>query len=142
MAGNICNTLHPFYPSCIPKQLPKLPPIPPPLPPGPTGKFCREDAECEAGWRCGNQILRVGAGGWCVPIVKPRWIPEPSIGCPRSQPKTLSKCMLPYRHGCNYGKYECCGKVYDTVRMECLMGKWQQIMLEPPCAFLPCDKMN
>ena len=177
MAGGICRRADWALWSlqCVPK------PLPPDLPPA---KGCMADAECGAEWRCGNchlyptcvcverdrpchmdsdcpiglTCMRAGlagklngrASGLCR-IPKP---PKPPRGCPRTQPKPLSKCPLPLlkpeARSCNYDWRKCCGKdgkvykIYNTVRMNCLpgvnvVGKWHKVDLESPCARDSCS---
>ena len=150
MAGGICRRADWALWSlqCVPK------PLPPDLPPA---KGCTADAECGAEWRCGNchlyptcvcverdrpchmdsdcpiglTCLRAGlagklngrASGLCR-IPKP---PKPPRGCPRTQPKPLSKCP-PLLQGatCHYTEYTDRGGDL-AIRMVCQIGRWQKI---------------
>ena len=149
MAGGICRRADWALWSlqCVPK------PLPPDLPPA---KGCMADAECGAEWRCGNchlyptcvcverdrpchmdsdcpiglTCMRAGlagklngrASGLCR-IPKP---PKPPRGCPRTQPKPLSKCP-PLLQGatCHYTEYT--DRADLAIRMVCQIGRWQKI---------------
>ena len=103
----------------------------------PTGGTCVErDRTCHTNTDCpqGQTCLPVLAGqlngrapGLCriSPTVKPK-IPKPPRGCPRFQPKPLSKCP-PLLQGatCHYTEYT--DRADLAIRMDCQIGRWQKI---------------